>query len=194
VGLDQLLRALERQAAEGRTAELEAARAEAARIDREGVEDLARRTQSRLDEQEIELRAGAERAIAAARRGHRQRVLEARERLLERIFARAREIVNAEQSESSRAELLAEEIRRAGVYLGDIPAVTRCAPAMVEPLRARLGDRNGMRVEPDPSLRAGFRMGAADGSVIVDHTPEQRLAALRSRLAIELVRRIEPAS
>jgi vacuolar-type H+-ATPase subunit E/Vma4 len=193
VSLEHLLQALERQAAETAGAELEAARTEASRIEREAEDGLARRMRTGLEEEEVALRAEAERAIAEARRSERRRVLEAREQLLERIFARAGEILAADQ-DGSRADLLAEEVRRALGYLGDVPAVVHCAAPMVPRLRTLLTALDGLTVQPDPALRAGFRVRAADGSVRVDHTPERRLAALRPRLAIGLLRRVEPPS
>jgi vacuolar-type H+-ATPase subunit E/Vma4 len=193
VSLDQLLHALERQAAEAAGTELEAARMEASRIEREAEDGLARRMRTGLEEEEAVLRAEAERTIAEARRSERRRVLEAREQLLDRIFARAGELLVADQ-DGSRMDRLAEEVRRALGYLGDVPAVVHCAARMAPRLRTRLGRLDGLTVQPDPSLRAGFTVRAADGSVRVDHTPERRLAALRPRLAIGLLRRVEPPS
>jgi vacuolar-type H+-ATPase subunit E/Vma4 len=189
VGLEHLLHALERQTAEAASAELETARAEAARIARQAAETFAGRLKSGLDEEESVFRADAERAINAARRSGRRQVLEARQRLLDRIFARAGEMV-AEPDGSAQAELVAQDVRRAEGYLGDRPAVARCAPRLVEPLRALLGDTDGLAVEPDPEVRAGFRLQARDGSVLVDRTAARQLADLRARLAIELLRRI----
>jgi len=194
VSLEHLLHALESHAAEAAKAELEAARTQASRIESEAVEGLARRMSTGLEEQEAVLRASAERAIAEARRSERRRVLEVREQVLERVFARAGEILATGQDGSAQADLLALEVRRALSYLGDVPAVVHCAPLVVTRLRALLAERDGLTVQPDAALRAGFRVRAADGSVLVDHTPERRLAALRPRLAIGLLRRIEPPS
>lgn len=194
MGLEHLRHALERQAGEAAKAELEAARAEAARIEAEAAERLARRMSGDLEEQAVVLRAAAERAIAETRRRERRRVLEAREQVLARIFARAGEIVATRQDGSEQADLLAPEVRRALGYLGGVPAVVHCAPSVVERLRALLVQRDGVTVQSDPALRAGVRVAAADGSVLVDYTPERRLAALRPRLAIGLLRQIEPPS
>jgi vacuolar-type H+-ATPase subunit E/Vma4 len=193
VSLDHLLHALERQAAETAGAELDAARSEASRIEREATDGLARRTRASLEELEAVLRADAERAIAEARRIGRRRVLEARERLLERIFARAGDILATDQDDT-RADRLAQEVRRALGYLGDVPAVVECAPSVLPRLRSLLTSLDGLTVQPDVALPGGFRVRAADGSVVVDHTPERRLAALRPRLAIGLLRRVEPPS
>jgi vacuolar-type H+-ATPase subunit E/Vma4 len=192
VSLEHLLHALERQAAETASAELEAARAEAARIEAEAAEGLARRMTTGLEEQAVVLRASAERDIAEARRSQRRRVLEAREEILARIFARAEEIVAT--GDSAPTDLLVAEVRQALDYVGSVPAVVHCAPTVIERLRALLAERDGLTVRPDPALRDGFRVRAADGSVVVDHTPERRLAALRPKLAIELLRRIEASS
>jgi vacuolar-type H+-ATPase subunit E/Vma4 len=194
VGLEHLRHALERRAEEAAKAEIEAARAEAARIETEAAERLARRMSGDLEEQAVVLRAAAERAVAETRRTERRRVLEAREHVLARIFARAEEIVATRQDGSEQADLLAREVRRALDYLGGVPAVVHCAPAVVERLRALLVPRDGMTVQSDPALRAGVRVVAADGSVLVDYTPERRLAALRPRLAIGLLRQITPPS
>jgi vacuolar-type H+-ATPase subunit E/Vma4 len=192
VSLEHLLHALERQAAEAASAELEAARAEAARIEAEAAEHLARRMTTELEEHAVVLRASAESAIAEARRGERRRVLEAREGILARIFARAEEI--AATGDSVPTGQLVVAVRQALEYVGNVPAEVHCAPTVVERVRALLAERDGLTVQPDPALRDGFRVRAADGSVLVDHTPERRLAALRPKLAIELLRRIEPSS
>jgi vacuolar-type H+-ATPase subunit E/Vma4 len=192
VSLEHLLHALERQAAETASAELEAARAEAARIEAGAAEGLARRMTTGLEEQAEVLRASAERVVADARRSERRRVLQAREEILARIFARAEEIVA--NSDPAPTDLLVVEVRQALDYVGNAPAVVHCAPTAVERLRALFSERDGLTVQPDPALPDGFRVRAADGSVLVDHTPERRLAALRPRLAIELLRRIEPPS
>lgn len=192
MSLERLLHALERQAAESARAELEAARAEAARIEAEAAERLARRMTTGLEEHAVVLRASAEGAIAEARRSQRRRILEAREEILARIFARAEEIVAT--SDSAPTDRLAVEVRQALDYVGNVPAVIHCATTVVERLRAQLAERDRLTVQADPALRDGFRVGAADGSVLVDHTPERRLAVLRPRLAIELLRRIEPSS
>jgi vacuolar-type H+-ATPase subunit E/Vma4 len=192
VSLEHLLHALERQAAETASAELEAARAEAARIEADAAERLARRMTTGLEEQAVVLRASAERDIAEARRSQRRLVLEAREAILARIFARAEEIVAT--GDSAPTDLLVVEVRQALDYVGSVPAVVHCAPTVVERLRALLAERDGLTVQPDPALHDGFRVRAADGSVLVDHTPERRLAAFRPKLAIELLRRIEPPS
>ena len=194
MGLEHLRQALVRQAGEAAEAELEAARAEAARIEAEAAERLARRMSGDLEEQAVVLRAAAERAIAETRRTERRRVLEAREHVLARMFARAAEIVATRQDGSEQADLLAPEVRRALDYLGGVPAVVHCAPVVAERLRALLGQRDGVTVQSDPALRAGVRVVAADGSVLVDHTPERRLAVLRPRLAIGLLRQITPSS
>ena len=190
MGLSELLSALEAQASETARTLLEAARAESARIEAEAVEGLARRTHGGLEKEEARLRAGAASAIADARREQRRRVLEKRELLLDRVFARALALMASETS--APAEHLAVEIRQALRYLGGIPAVILCAPAVAVPVRALLADLEGVTVTPDPALPSGFVARAADASVVVDRTPARRLAALRPTLAIELMRRIEP--
>ncbi|HEY7636943.1 MAG TPA: V-type ATP synthase subunit E [Gemmatimonadales bacterium] len=192
MALDHLLQALERQAAETAAEQLKAARAEAGRIEAQAEEGLARRMTAGLEGEELALRADAERTIAAARNSHRRQVLEARERLLARIFARAEELLG--EGGSDLADSLTTEVRQALDYLGGGLAVVHCPPSAVPRLRADLSGIESVDVQPDAALRAGFRVRAADGSVLVDHTPERRLSALRSRLAIELLRRIEASS
>lgn len=192
MGLENLLHALERQTAEAARAEVEAARAEAARIEAEAEASLVRRTSTTLEEHAAVLRAGAERTIAEARRSQRRRVLETRGQVLARVFSRAETIVATDDAAPS--DLLAVEVRQALAYVGDVPAVVHCAASAVERLRALLSERDDVTVQPDPSVGTGFRVGPADGSMLVDHTPERRLVALKPRLAIELLRRIEPTS
>ena len=189
MALEALLLALERQAAEAATDELEVARAEATRIDTEGTEHRAQRMTMGLDEHALALHAAAERIIAEVRRTERRRVLASRQQLLERIFARAQEILTTETSPS--ADGLGADVQQALRYLADVPTVIECAPSVAEELRTFLADSDRVTVRPDPALRLGFRARAADESMLIDYTPERRLAALRPRLAIELLRRVE---
>lgn len=183
--MDALLASLERDAEAEIERVLADARARAAAVTVEVDERLARRRRETLARREAEARAGLERALASARHAARQRVLAARETLLERFFAELRALLPALAAAPAYRGALPAELARARVFAGDAAVTARCAPALAPALR-RVARRNGrLTVRPDARVAAGFRLVTADATLEVDGTLEGRVERLRPRLALE---------
>lgn len=122
-------------------------------------------------------------------------MLEARDALLDRVFARAGERLAAALERPAARERLVERAREA---LGLVPRgdiVIHCSPGVAAVLEDALEDareRDGaLRIETDPRLPAGFRVEAAGGALWVDATLDSLLAQQRPALAVEVLRRLE---
>jgi len=193
MGLEQLLAALTREGAENAAAELETGRVEAASIEAAAAERIARRRTLSLRAREAEFRTEAERAVSEARRRSERDLLHARLRLLDRIWARAAELAPAVTGSPAYQQALANDSRQALSYLGAVPAVVQCQPELLPALKAILAPSADLGIEADSAVQAGYRIRALDGSVLVDRTLEQRLAAARPALGPEALRRFEGA-
>ena len=172
------------------------ARLEAARIV-EGARARARsRHEARAAEREAVLRESGAAALAAARRAGWRTRLESRDRLLNRVFAAARDMARsgapgaAEADAADTERLLREALR---FVPDDSSVVVRCAPAAAAALEAALAGRPTARVAPDEAADAGVRVESADGAVMVDNTIGARIDRMRPVLAVELLARLEPA-
>jgi vacuolar-type H+-ATPase subunit E/Vma4 len=192
VGIDALRAAIE---AEGRARVagiLRSAEVEVTRLHREASSDARRRQDEELRDLETELRREANARIAAARAEARSLVLQARDELVGRVFAGARDALSTDvETASARDELVA----RAEQALEYIPPgqqiVFACSDGAARVLKAALAEREGIRVERDPDLPAGFRASGAEGAVVVDGTPSSLLDANRQALAVEILQQLD---
>ena len=192
MGLEHLLEALERDADAQVEQLLAEARAEADRISTESaaaLEQRRRETTSACDSARVQ---EVEHAVTLARREARRSILEARERLLERVFAAARaELPAAAAGPAYRASLPAA-LRGALSAVGGDHAVIRCPEILAPELeRARPHGSRAVPVEVDPAGGSGFRVASADGAVEVDDTLESRLDRLRFVLARRVLAQLE---
>lgn len=192
MGLEHLLEALERDADAQVEQVLAQARAEADRITTEstaGLELRRRETTSARDRARVQ---EVEHAVTLARREARRSILEARERLLERVFASARtELPAAAASPAYRASLPAA-LHGALAAVGGAQAVIRCPETLAPDLeRARPCGAEAVPVNVDPATGSGFRVTSADGAVEVDDTLEGRLERLRFVLARRVLAQLE---
>jgi vacuolar-type H+-ATPase subunit E/Vma4 len=130
--------------------------------------------------------------MAAARADARKQVLEARDDLLDRVFAMAEEALSvALEAPSARGELVARA-ERALYHMPPGDTVVVSGSSGVAPiLESALASHDDVYVECDPDLPAGFRMAAAEGAVVVDATLSSLLEADRPALAIEILRRLQ---
>ena len=191
MALADLLSTLESEGRARAEAVVTRARAEAEQITREaGVRAEARRA-ARLAERERELRARAAGALEAARREAVRRHLMARATVLERIFARVRQLLLEAAATVPRSSLGADLTRALGC-LGGRPAVVRCHPQVAASIRDLVAGLPVTSVVPDPRV-SGLLVTAEDGSIEVDASLATRLDRLRPQLAIELLRDLEPA-
>ena len=193
MGVDQLLAALERDAAAEAASRIEAARREAEAIATETALRLTRLGAGRLQDHEAQERAAAEARLAAARREARAVVLEARARFLARVLEAARArlggVLDGPDGEGVLSALLAKALD----HTGEADAVIRCAGPLVPRVRAAAGGRARLAVETGSEAGAGVRVHAAEGSVAIDATLEALLARETPSLAIEILRRFEEA-
>lgn len=190
--MDELIAALERKARAQAEEILSEARAEAGRIRDDAEREVDRRVAPGLAEKEAAWRAAASRRVAGARRAGARVVLRARERLLDRVFERARAHLDEAARGGTYRAGLAERLQRALSYPAG-PAEIACAPALVDAIAEALAGSDEVTVEADPSIGPGFLVRGADGSVEIDETLSGRLDRARPALSIHVVRRLEGA-
>ncbi len=191
MALDELLAALDREALAEAESIRTAARAACARIAAESETAVARRQAEGLEQRERELHAAAELQLSAARRAARRDTLVARQALLDRVLAAARERLPAAECEPTA---LAARVAAALDAVGDGVAEVRCAPALVARVRRLVAARPGTTVLARDAAGSDLVVSAADGAVEVDAS----LAALLERrwpvLLVELARALEAGS
>jgi vacuolar-type H+-ATPase subunit E/Vma4 len=191
MALTDLIEVLRREAEAEAAAILAAAEAEAEAIRKRTAADLAARRAALEAELDEARRSAVELALSTARLGARRGVLEARERLLDRVFQAARagfaEALEREEYHQALPDQLAEALG----CLGDRPGTLRCHPAVHRPIEELLGARRGIRLLPDASAGAGFRLASDDGAVEIDATLEDRLIRLETRVRQEVLARLE---
>ena len=192
MGLEHLLEALERDADEQAEQTLAQARAEADRLTTESAAALEQRCRAAAAARASARVQDVEHAVTLARREARRSILEARERLLERVFAAARaELPAAAAGPAYRASLPAA-LSGALAAVGTDQVVIHCPATLAPDLeRARPRGSKGVAVEVDPASGSGFRVASADGAVEVDDTLESRLDRLRFVLARRVLALLE---
>jgi vacuolar-type H+-ATPase subunit E/Vma4 len=153
--------------------------------------EAARRGSEALHSKEAELRAAMSRELAQARADSQRRVLEARDALLERVFAGARELLGEAIGQPAAQARL---VIRAQEALGFVPAggaVITCSPGVASVLEGELDAGDSLRIETQLDLPAGFQVTGAGGALVVDATLESLLELRRPLLAIEVLRWLE---
>jgi vacuolar-type H+-ATPase subunit E/Vma4 len=193
VALEHLVGTLAREAEAEAAAILAAARADADAITARSEQVCAASRESARATREAEQRAAVESALAEARRIARGEMLEARRRVLDRVFGAARAALPAAVERPEYRAGVAQELEIALRCVGDRPATLRCHPvlqAVIEPL---LRARASVTLVVDPAAGSGFRVVTRDGSLEVDATLEDRLARLAPRLAIEVAAQLDGA-
>lgn len=178
----------------------EDARREAARLRQEATEraqeivaraeaDAARKRALHLERVAGQRRSAGERQVAAARAEARERFLQARMAVLDRVFDAASASLG--RMEVSRyTGSIAELARDAARYLERGPAVLQSPPDAARAAAEAVHDLPDLRVEP-ADVPAGVTGRSADGRVLVDNTLAAILERRRADLAIGLGARIE---
>ena len=190
MGLEHLLEALERDANAQIEQLLAQARAEADRLTAAGSEALQRRRDDAHSVGERSRYQEVAHAVTLARRGARRSVLEARARLLERVFVAARSALPDAAAGAAYRAALPAALAGALAAIGNEPAVIRCTQALAADVdRLRPVDR--VSVVVDPASGSGFRLTTVDGKVEVDDTLEARLERLRPILARRVLAQLE---
>ena len=188
--LDELTRRSEAEVAALRAA----AGDEVAAVAAAATRRLAERRNTTLGAREQTLRDAAERTVAAAARDARRAVLEARARLLDRVFAAAAARLPVAGSSPAYLAGLSARLTEAIAYLGDQPGGLRCHPALVTAVRRFTGNRPDLTTTSDSVVGTGFLLESADGRLAIDGTLEGALARERADLALLAWRAIEGAA
>jgi vacuolar-type H+-ATPase subunit E/Vma4 len=187
MGLTQLLAALEQDAHAAAESVLAAARSTGERVEREARERRERQRSEFAERRDAALAEETERVLADTRRRARARVLEARQQLLERVFAAARDELAQVARRPDFARRIVEELPRARLYLGNGPLIARCRPELAQ----RLAESDShLTVEQDAAAGAGVRLLTPDGAVEVDDTLEGRLERSRPSLTLAILKRL----
>ncbi len=169
-----LLSAMEAAARAEADALVRGALAQAEAIVAEGTRrrEIARgRAQAEAD---ASFAASLDESVRTARREASADGLRARQEFLDQVLRRARPLLGPAIATEAYRRGLEARLSEALEYAGRKDAIVRCAPALVEPLRALAGAR--ARVEPDERIDDGFEVIA--GELRVD-----------ARLSTELRRR-----
>ncbi len=117
-------------------------------------------------------------------------MLEARERLLERVFAAARaRLPEALASDAYRAAL-PHHVDQGLRAIGDEPALIRCPVLLVPAVQAAVADASERIGAGRGGGGAGVIVATSDGAVEADNTLEARLDRLRPHLALEVLGRL----
>ena len=183
--IDALLATLERDAEAEISRVMDDARARAAEIVAAAEQRIARRREQTLEQRTTEARAEHERALAATRAAARAQVLAARAALLDGLFARVRAELPAVAASAAYRAGLARQLEHLSVFAGDRSITVRCNPALTATLRHVIKTNGRWPIRSDSHIEAGFRLTAADGTLEIDATLENRLERLRPRLALE---------
>jgi vacuolar-type H+-ATPase subunit E/Vma4 len=193
--LDHLLAALERDATAQAERLVAEARVTADRLTSAAAEAIERRRGETLGAYEREQRAVVQAALSTARRAARRDVLEARERLLDRVFATARAALPQALAHQAYRAALPERLAAALACVEEAgEAALRVPAALAADVRTAVSGNGRVTVRVDHAAGSGFRLATADGSLEVDDTLETRLDAQRPRLARDVLRQLEVES
>lgn len=190
MALDHLLAALERDATAQAEALLAEARATAAAVTREADERVAQHRRDALAARESTVRESTESALAEARRESRRRMLDARQRLLDRAFAAAHALFPDAVNGACYRAALPRHVVEALEAAGHEPVVVRCRDALVPVVQPIVASQARVTVRGDPGVPPGMVVTTTDGTMEVDQTLDGRLDRLRTRLALEVMARL----
>jgi len=167
------------------------AKADADRIAAEAEKEIETRERDALRGLERTLRLEARAHIAAARHDAMRAVLFTRQRVVDRVLARAEALLPEVLERDAFNLLLEEQLLSALDFIGERGAVVRCAPRIASMLQTLLANKPGVVLVIDGDVGSGFVAASGEGSVKVDATLENRLRRLAPSLAIEIQRRLE---
>jgi len=191
--LEHLLAVLEREATAQAEALVAAAGTQAAEIASDTDAHLARRRSDALGPRETDLQGAAATALGQARRMSRATVLEARERLLERVLTAARARLPAAIASTAYRAVLPQHVAQGLRAIGDEPALIRCPVLLVPAVQAAVETRQNVSVRGEAGGGAGVIIATSDGAIEADNTLDARLDRLRPHLALEVLGRLGAA-
>jgi vacuolar-type H+-ATPase subunit E/Vma4 len=156
VALEQLIAVL-RQGTEAEVAAiLAAARTEADAIRARNDAEVADQRGHEQATREAQRAATIELALATGRRTARREELEARQRLLDRVFAAAAAQFGAALERPEYRAALPALVTEAVGCLGGRDGTLRCHPTLQRELKRIVGSRPALRVVADPAAGSGF--------------------------------------
>lgn len=191
MALEHLVEVLRREAEAETSAILAEARAAADTIHRESQAELGGRRAAVLATAEADRRTAVELALATARRAARREVLEARQRLLDRVFNAARSRFAQQLRGADYLSALPAQVSEALECLGDRRGSFRFHPSLGSEIKALLKQRTDIQAIADPEVGSGFRLTSQDGAMEIDGTLEDRLTRLAARAAVDVMARFE---
>lgn len=191
MALEELLRALEREAEQDIATVRAEADAEVQRIAAAAGARSARRKEQALAEEERTLRDRAGAELAQVRRDAEGEVLRERRRVLDRVYGIVASRLGEVQASDAYRRGLADRVLSALGYAGDAPATLICHASLHEAIQRIAGGRTGVRVVADPAGEEGFRVVVDETGFVVDERIAARLEQMRPDLDIALVATIE---
>ncbi len=189
MGLDALVAALERHAAEAREAVLASATRRAAEIREQAEARVAREREERLRDVEHDHHQASGARIAAATRAARLQVLEAERSRLEALRAEAEAALRglpAARWAAAIPVLVATALR----YAGSRATTLRCAPEAEDAVWAIAGRREDTTVVGVMGMPPGVLLTSDDGRLDVPLTVVDRLAVCWPDLQLALLARL----
>ncbi len=187
--LVELLASLEREAEANAAEQLKRARAEADRLLQVASGEEKAQVEEHLAQHALALRAvGAERLVLARRKAATA-VLEARRKLLDRVFQGARTLQPEARGWASYQPALERDVHTLLALTAGEEVTLLCNSADCPSVLAAAGP--GKRVEASLGVVAGVRLRSADGRLEVDRSLDGRLAAGRAQLAIRVMQQVE---
>lgn len=188
MALDDLIARLEHDADAQVEAIARAADAEVASISAAAERALAARTEQSLASERAGRQARFARELADRRRAARAIELAAAHAVIERVFARALDLLPAVARSPAWTGVWPALIGDALSYLDGAACRVRCLPDMVGSIQAAVGGDAAVAVVVDGNVGPGAVVDAVDGSVTVDATLAGLLKQRGPRLAIGLLR------
>lgn len=191
MALEHLIEVL-RQGTEAEVAAiLGAARTEADTIRARNDAEVAERRAREQAAREAQRASVIELALTTGRRTARREELEARQRLLDRVFAAAAATFGAALERPEYRAALPDLVSEAVGCLGGREGTLRCHPTLLRDLKRIVGSRSALRIVGDPAAGSGFKLLSNDGAVEIDGTLEDRLLRRATRLAVDVAARLE---
>lgn len=177
MAIDDLLRALDREAEAEAEQILATARADSAASERATAERVTRRQRIALAEVRAARQLAADAAVATIARRRRRDVLASRAAALDRLHAAVATALPGLLTGTGGAEVFAGLVAGVTAALAgggaDAGAAAesvevRCPPALVEGIRRLVGPRPGLTVVADPAVSAGLIALRDGGRVTID--------------------------
>lgn len=184
MALAELIGRLERDAQSRADALAKQARDEIARLESEADRAAGQLRSGELAVRRERRRARLERELAEARAQSRAEVLRARERLIDRVFHRAGELLPSLREDRRVRRWLEASLEAAGGYLDG--GLIRVAPELTE----GLSSPTGLELIADASVPLGARLASKDGHLTIELTLERALERARPALSIALAKEL----